>query len=414
MIRNIQQAEKFLQRLYAVSWQVTGKDVTLDRMWPILRLANDPQNRLKVIHIAGTSGKTSTAYFISSLLQQGGAKVGLTVSPHIQSVTERLQIDGNQVSEEYFCSRLNEFIAIVGENPDASYFEFMIAFILWVFDAEKVDYAVLETGLGGMYDCTNVCQRPDKVCVITDIGFDHQKVLGNKLTEIAAQKAGIIHSGNNVFYYQQSEEIINEINQRALSVGASLHQVSIKDNSVFVDNFAIYQKRNWQLAKSVYDFIASEDHNLSNLEPSSLLLSQVSVPGRMQRINYKGKTLILDGAHNEQKMKAFVDSFVTDFPNQKVPVVLAMKDDKDYEKAVVLLKQVASKVVVTSFNASQDINIRSVDPNHIAEVCARHQIPVMIETNLFNAIETGTKENEPVCIVTGSLYMLGDVLKYAA
>ncbi len=119
MIKNILQAEEYLQRLYTVSWQLTGKDVTLERMWPILRLAGDPQDKLKVIHVAGTSGKTSTSYFISSLLQQGGAKVGLTVSPHIQSITERLQINGKEVSEEYFCSRLNEFISIVDDKDKA-------------------------------------------------------------------------------------------------------------------------------------------------------------------------------------------------------------------------------------------------------------------------------------------------------
>ncbi len=196
-IRSIQEAEAALLPYVPLVAELTGKDTTLDRIVPLMKLLGDPQDKLKIIHLAGTSGKTSTAYYMSALLQATGKKVGLTVSPHIDTIAERVQIDGLPLPETEFCRELGIFLDIVefAEAPP-SYFELLYAFALWVFERQQVDYAVVETGMGGLYDATNVASRPDKVCVITDIGFDHTHILGKTLPEIAAQKVGIVHDHN--------------------------------------------------------------------------------------------------------------------------------------------------------------------------------------------------------------------------
>ena len=179
-IRTIKDAEKALFPYIPLVAQLTGKDTTLERVKPLASLAGHPENQLKVIHIAGTSGKTSTAYYMAALLRAAGKNVGLTVSPHIDSITERVQINGRPLPDEQFCSELEQFLKIVKTAPQApSFFELLYVFSLWVFARAKVDYAVVETGMGGLFDATNIVTRPDKICIITDIGLDHTHILGD-------------------------------------------------------------------------------------------------------------------------------------------------------------------------------------------------------------------------------------------
>lgn len=331
MINNIKEAERFLSKFIFKTAKVTGKDITLGRTLALLEKVGNPHTKLKVIHIAGTSGKTSTSYYISSLIKESGCTVGLTVSPHISSITERLQINGKQLTEKEFCDMLNDFIKVIGEDPDASYFEFLITFVLWVFDKEKVDYAVLETGLGGLHDATNVCDREDKVCVITDIGFDHQHILGDTIQEIASQKAGIIHEYNTVFMNAQSDEInqifINkcEIENAEISIFESYENTNYE--------MPIFQKRNWSLAKKVFDYLVERD-GLMIPDDIHLITSQKTVvPARMQIITKQDLTFVFDGAHNQQKMSAFIGSVTNCYPGEKANFILAIKEDKDYKKS---------------------------------------------------------------------------------
>ena len=159
MINNIEEANIFLSKFVNKTRLVTGKDISVNRTLKLLDKVGNPHQKMRVIHIAGTSGKTSTSYYIAELLGRAGLKVGLTVSPHIISVTERLQINGSPLSDKVFCNYLDEFIEEIGEDSDASYYEFLIVMMLWVFEKEAVDYAVIETGLGGIHDSTNVCTR---------------------------------------------------------------------------------------------------------------------------------------------------------------------------------------------------------------------------------------------------------------
>ena len=402
MINSLFDAEKYLSQFIAKTSKVTGRDVTIDRMWPLLELAGNPQDSLKVIHIAGTSGKTSTAYYCSALLTQTGKKVGLTVSPHVTKLTERLQINGAPVSDEDFCKLLNDFVPLLGTNFDASYFEFMIVFVLWSFVQLNVDYAVIETGLGGLHDGTNVFRRRDKICVITDIGYDHQHILGTSLHEIATQKAGIIQQSNEVFMYEQDSEIMEQILSRALSMSA---HVNLVESTNIPGNLPIYQKRNWKLAYETYSYICLCD-GLTAFAEVDLLETMIVVPGRMQEVDSSGTKFVLDGAHNVQKISALVSSFRDKYGSNRVPCILAMKEDKDFEECIPLLSKIVSRVYACEFTSVQDMPIQSVDSEELAAACRKSGLPTTTFSSIGEALKAVEKENEPVILVTGSFYLL--------
>lgn len=407
MIQTVSQATDYLAQFKAKTAQTTGKGITVGRMWPLLKLVDNPERKLKVIHIAGTSGKTSTGYFVASLLQQSGQKVGLTVSPHIRSVTERLQINGKPLEDDEFCRLLNIFAEIIGDDVDATYFEILIAFILWAFVELKVEYAVIETGLGGLHDGTNVCRRADKVCIITDIGLDHQLILGETLEEIALQKIGILHKGNIAFANNQPKEIQEVFREYSAEVGANFNVIESKTLDIPLPK---YQIRNWNLAYETYKYIANRD-NLGTITETQIANTFIGVPGRMHELEYCGTKFVLDGAHNVQKMTAFVDSFKAKYPGQKVTAILSIKEDKDYNQVVKILSEIIKKALCVGFEIKQDMPIKSINPVTISEVCATFGIESEVMSSINSAIDRIVECKESVVIVTGSLYILGSVLE---
>ena len=409
-IRNLREAEAALRPYVPLAKQLTGKDTTLDRIRPLMKLLGNPQDRLKVIHIAGTSGKTSTAYYMAALLAAGGQQVGLTVSPHVDNITERVQINGRPISEADFCEELGKFLNIiekVGLKP--SYFELLYAFVIWVLDKRKIGYAVVETGLGGLHDATNVVTRPDKVCVITDIGFDHKDLLGDTLSEIAAQKAGIIHERNHVFMYRQDKTVMTAVKERADRHQAPLHVVN-EPNEKQRNDLPAYQQRNWWLAYQVYEHLRKRD-NLPNLASQALAKTQqISIPGRMEIKHVKDKTLVMDGAHNAQKITTFIDSFRQLYPETKPAVLVALKDDKDYLDVAPLLAPLAARLIVTTFDTTQDLPVKSMDPGKLAEAfraAGAANVKVIVDSNA--ALRTLLAAPEKVCVIAGSFYLLGQI-----
>jgi len=198
--------------------------MSLDYIRSLLDYLGNPQERLRIIHIAGTSGKTSTAYYAAALLTAAGKKAGLTVSPHVDLLNERVQINMTPLPEALFVREMNEFMACVEQGGfTPTYFELLYAFAFWEFARQQVEYAVIETGVGGLLDNTNVVTRSDKVCVLTDIGFDHTSLLGTTLPEIARQKAGIIQLHNAVFCWRQSAEVLAVFRAVTRQKQADLH-----------------------------------------------------------------------------------------------------------------------------------------------------------------------------------------------
>ena len=416
IIRTIDEANAALLPFVPLVAQLTGKDTTLDRIRPLMALVGNPQDKTRIVHIAGTSGKTSTAYFIADFLRSAGKRTGLTVSPHVDSVTERVQVDGQPLAVDKFCAYLGEFLEIVKQAPEKpSYFELLCAFSFWVFDREQVDYAVIETGLGGLFDSTNIANRSDKLCVITDIGLDHMNVLGNTLREIAAQKIGIVHQHNPVMMYRQSDEV-NEVVQKWVSE----HEADLRLTSEAAERVACptgfaaampqFQQRNWLLAYAAYRFLQSRD-GLPELSAEQLQTTQaLQVPGRMDRRQVGGKLIIMDGAHNGQKMETFLHSFQHAYPGVRPAVLIALKEGKEPAAVAPLLASLASEIIVTTFNTSQDLPAKSIDPTELARIFVEAGIAnVSVEPDQRRAYDRLLAAPGEVAIITGSFYLLSQL-----
>lgn len=380
---------------------------SLDTMRELVNYLGNPQEKFRSIHIAGTSGKTSTAYYVSALLTASGQKTGLTVSPHVDELNERIQINSEPLNETVFCEAMTRFLSLIEVAPvKPSWFEVIVAFAYWQFAEQSVHYGVIEVGLGGLKDGTNVIKRSDKVCVITDIGYDHMKTLGKTLSEIAKQKAGIIHEGNKVFTYDQSEEVMAVLTSVAQEQKANLTTIPKLDNSHLV--MPDYQFRNWELAHQVYEYIAKRD-NLPTLSDETLEATrQTHVPGRMDIKQVKDKTIVMDGAHNGQKMQAFIESFHKLYPGVKPAVLLAMRTGKEYQSVMPILASFASRIVITTFETTQDLPIRSQPPSELAKFLDG-KLPVVSIEDQKVAYQELINGSEEVCVITGSFYLLGQI-----
>jgi dihydrofolate synthase/folylpolyglutamate synthase len=414
-ISSLQQAEQALLAFIPLVASYGKDGMTLDRLWPLLDLAGNPHQKLKVVHIAGTSGKTSTAYYCTALLAASGKKVGLTVSPHVDHINERIQVGGQLLPEAAFCSYLEQFLMIIktaAHKP--SYFELMIVMALWVFVQEGVDYAVVETGMGGLLDGSNVVTMANKVCVLTDIGFDHTHVLGNTLAKIAAQKAGIMHQGNVAFSYQQPVAVLAAFSSRAATVGAKLNVLSNDSLGLLPQGFTdlpLFQQRNWRLAFAATRYVVQRDHLTAPTTMQIEATLHTVVPARMQVVQAtQTLQVIMDGAHNQQKMKAFVSSFTDKYGDVKVPVLLALKDGKDYGEVLEQLLPITKNIMFTTFSTSQDLPAVSVDPQILADYCKHVKFyDYTIVTDHQQAYQKFIASNSGVAIVTGSFYLLSQI-----
>lgn len=409
-ISSFDEADQYLTRLY----RNARTEYTLDNMRQLMAYLGDPQDQFKAVHIAGTSGKTSTAYYLSALLTVAGQKTGLTVSPHVDEVNERVQINGQPLNEEVFCQALTDFLArITGCPVKPSWFEFMVAFAYWYFAREQVDYAVVETGLGGLKDGTNIINRPDKVCAITDIGYDHVNVLGGTLAEIAAQKIGIAQTGNQVFTYNQGPEITDVLSQYSMRQKAALEIIDereTKDLDQKAGRMPRYQLRNWRLADHVYNFLAERD-KLPRLTSQALRQTQeILIPGRMEIRQISNKTIVMDGAHNVQKITALVNTFQRQYPSEKPAVLIALKDGKEHEAVAALLAGITKHVIVTTFEATQDMPVHSMDAKLLAASLSAAGITnVEIIKDCRAALKALLAAPEATGLITGSFYLLSQI-----
>jgi dihydrofolate synthase / folylpolyglutamate synthase len=406
IITSFAEANHYLARFYDNS----RTKYTLDTMRRLMDYLGNPQNSYRVVHVAGTSGKTSTAYFAAALLTTAGYKTGLTVSPHVDELNERLQLNMVPLAEADFCRELTEFLQLIepsGIKP--SWFELMVALAYWYFAKVGVDYAVIEVGLGGLMDGTNVMNRADKVCVITDIGLDHVQILGNTLPRIAAQKAGIIGLHNEVFVQRQDPAVLNVIQAAAADKKAQLRIMEPQTEHA-PKLLPAFQQRNFQLAEQAVDFVLRRDKSQALSPEQRTQASAVYIPGRMELVHLGDKQLILDGAHNEQKMGAFVRSFEQRYQGIKPAVLVALKEGKDYEAVVPLLAPLASRIIVSTFAGLQDLPTAAMDPVVLAEAFRAHgMMAVAVIADPHAAYEALIAGPEAVLIVTGSFYLLHQI-----
>lgn len=438
MIKTFPQAISYLRRAVPNSKNRFPGFLGLDRQFEILRLLDSPQNKIKAIHIAGTSGKSSTAFYLSSLLKDQDFNVGLTLSPHLLDIRERFQINNKLISKKEFIYYLNQIIPVIEKVKKTkfgkpTFFEILIALAFFIFYQKKVDYAVVETGLGGLMDGTNTISSPDKVSVFTRIGLDHTKILGSTITSIASQKAGIIHPYNPVFSIKQKPSVkklldtfakknktevtyikpkVNfkniETENLSLSFDFSFQKLLIPD--LKIKTIALYQIENSSLALSVINFLAIRDNFNLDIKKIKKSLNNSKFYGRADIYQYKNKTLILDGAHNPQKMIAFIKSLKKFFPNQKFTFILSFKSRRDFSQMIKMIIPLASHIIITNFLVtSQDMIHSSQSQQSLIRIFKKLNFSNFSTiSKQSNALKKAIQLKDNI-IITGSLYLLGEI-----
>lgn len=402
IVKNMNDVDLALARFIRV---VPKLPYRLDEIKALLTYLDNPQDKIRVIHVAGTSGKTSTAYYGAVLLRGAGKTVGLSVSPHIYDVRERTQVNGQLLDEQEYCELLGRFLVMVQDSGiDVTYFELLVAFSFWVWVQKGIEWAVVEVGLGGLLDGTNVVTRADKISVITDIGYDHQEVLGDTLAEIAAQKAGIILPTSYVFVHEQPEEVMSVFRNVAHTQGAILNVVE----ETTVENgerLPLFQQRNLSLA------FAAVTYGLG-MEPPLEQALEFRVPGRMEELLYNGKRVFLDGSHNAQKIGALVEAFRQQYPELRPLLVVSFGKNREpyIEEGLGLLRELGDRLVATSFDNQQDTRHESLPPERI--VATAQQLgfrEIQVVPGVLTALEHATNSDAPAILVVGSFYALSEI-----
>jgi len=406
-IQNLSHAQTLLDAFIPTSKSMR---YTLDRMQSLMAYLGNPQDKLKVVHIAGTSGKTSSSYYAAALLVKSGFRVGLSVSPHIDSITERAQINLESLPEALYCKELGIFLDLVQKSAvHPSYFEVLVAFSYWLFARHNVDYAVMEVGLGGLLDATNVAHREDKICIITDIGLDHTEILGTTLPEIAAQKAGIIQHGNSVFVHTQAPEVMAVIDEKAKREHATYEMVGVDElleSSAVFTALPTFQQRNVSLVYGALKPIFIQ------MNPSAVEEAlRVQVPARMEERNVADKVVVLDGSHNEQKLTALVSAMNKQYAGISIVLLVSFGENKatSLERNLKTLREISDHIIVTKFSLGQD-EIRSpIKPRIICDVADDLGFESEIIADPREAFAYALAQQEKLVLVTGSFYLLNHI-----
>ena len=370
---------------------------TLDNMCALMDHIGSPQEKIRVVHVAGTSGKTSTSYYAAALLRAAGLQVGLSVSPHVDQINERLQINGQPLSEAEFCQVLTEFLNAIKDAPvKPSYFELLTAMAFWEYARRGVDAAVMEVGLGGLLDATNVISRRDKICLITDIGLDHTEILGDTLVEIAQQKAGIIQPGNQVFAFAQGPEVMSVL--RAHGV----HELSDNDNAL-LPQLPHFQQRNLGLARAGAEAVLGRGVTDKELA----LAATTVVPARLEKIAHKDKIVLVDGSHNAQKMAAMLDGLQQLYPDQKPSALVAFVagHNQRWQEAITTLLPHIDQLIITEFYSEKDYPKHSVQAQTVADFAGRGLVVPEPEKALDKLLQMPGQ----IVLVTGSFYLLNHI-----
>jgi dihydrofolate synthase/folylpolyglutamate synthase len=347
----------------------------LDRITDLLDLLGSPQRSFPSIHLTGTNGKTTTARMIDALLREFGIRTGRYTSPHLQSVTERIALDGAPIPAERFAEVYDEiapFVEIVdGRHPDrVTFFELLTAMAFAAFADTPVDAAVVEVGLGGKWDATNVVNAP--VVVVTSVGLDHVGILGETVGEIAAEKAGIIHPGATVISAGQTLEAATVLTERVAQAGARIAREGIDFgvrsrsiavggqaldltglggdyDDVFLPLYGAHQATNAACALAAVEafFGAGAERGTIDVEVVRAAFAEVESPGRLEVVR-RGPTVLLDGAHNPAGAAALVSAVEEAFTFERLVGVVAVLGDKDVVGVLEQLELVVDEVVVTT------------------------------------------------------------------
>lgn len=411
---------------YIINRGSTGGKHTLDKIRLLLTGFDNPQDKIKVIHIAGTNGKGSTANMIANTLSRKN-KVGLFTSPYMTKINEAISINGVNISDEDFMNIIDRLKDPIDELDKKgyhnSYFEVLTAIMYIYFNEQNVDVAIIEVGLGGSLDSTNIIKNP-LAAVITTISKDHIQILGNSLVEIANNKAGIIKNNSQVFLYPKEGEVRKVFYDKTEETSSQIHtfskdEIDIKKNGPDLNEFSFrsykniktklignHQIYNAATALMVIDFF-KDKFNLTDEDIYNGLLESKN-PGRLQLISTNPRILV-DGSHNKEAIDALVIS-IKNYNYDKLIVGFSILEDKDYTYVIDKLTSIADEIVVTEITE----NPRAFELDKLYSL-VKSKLPntISIKNNMeaFEYTKNTANENDLV-VWCGSLYLIGDILKY--
>jgi len=403
----------------------------LDRMEKLLSRLGNPHKKIATVHIAGTKGKGSTATMLAKMLEANDYTVGLYTSPHVVDLHERIVVNSKMISDSEMLGLLNRIYAPVeriAQNGAPTFFEIMTALAFMYFLDKKVDIAVIETGLGGRLDSTNVIQP--KVVGITSLSIDHQSQLGNTISSIAKEKAGVFKRGVPIVTVQQDLEAMRVLKSQAAAVKAPL-SVAGKDidfsyrfetsrehgphtriclttkTSKFehlrVPLYGKHQAINCGLALAMLDKLKSSGYKIDN-EKATQGLNKVSLPGRMEMI-CDDPRIMIDAAHNAASIQALMQAIGQNVPYDSMVVIFGCNNDKDVAGMLDKLQYGADKVIFTRSNS-----VKAMSPEDLAdmytEICSK-MCQTAPSLNEALALARSAVGKEDLICITGSFYLIG-------
>ncbi len=415
----------------------------MQKIRDLMDVLGSPQRAYPAIHLTGTNGKTSTARMIDSLLRAHGLHTGRYTSPHLETVRERISLDGEPISEEQMVTTYQE-VAPLADLIDArnaeplTYFDMTTAMAYASFADAPVDVAVVEVGLGGEEDATNVIEAG--VCVLTPIGLDHTEWLGDTIEDIAWAKSGIIHKGATVITALQTEEAMRPILERTAEMGATLaregSEFGVVERTqavggqvltlqglggvyeeVFLPLFGAHQAQNAATALAAVEaFLGAGKEKQLAVEVVREGFAQVDSPGRLERVR-SAPTILLDSAHNPHGMTATVAALNDEFAFRHLVAVVAMLGDKDVSGLLELLEPAAARIVVTRNSSPRSMPVEelaelAIDIFGEDRVTVAQNMPDAISEAVVIAEEDTSGELSGVAVlITGSVFTVADARK---
>ena len=408
-----------LEYIDGVRWY--GSRPGLERISELLERLGRPQDSLKFIHIAGTNGKGSCAAMTASVMKAAGYRTGLFTSPYLYRFNERMQINGLPIDDEVLAELVTEVRPLADAMSDhPTEFELMTAVALLWYARERCDLVVLEVGLGGRLDATNVIAAPE-AAVIMNIGLDHTAILGDTVEQIAAEKAGIIKPGCDVVLYQQRESVESVVEARCAALRARLHKTDFSqivpefdslEGQVFtykglpcaIPLLGAHQRKNAAVVLELTDVLRAKGWVI---EADALEhgLYSVSWPARFEVIRDE-PAFVVDGGHNPQCAETVSENLKTYFPGRKHVLLIGVLADKDYSAMTEILNPQADSYVCVTPDSE-----RALPAKDLAEHLAQYGKPVTVCSSIPDGVEEAVRQadrNGMVCAV-GSLYMAGSV-----
>ena len=415
MLKQRQSAEisPILDKLFSL--QRLGIKVGLDHTIQLLNRCGNPHNKLKTIHIAGTNGKGSTAAILQSILRTAGLKVGLYTSPHLVSFNERIRVNGSPISNDFIIDFMKKFNDDINEI-ESTFFETTTVLSLCNFNFKKVDVAIIETGLGGRLDSTNVLNP--NLSIITSIDIDHQNILGNTIEEIANEKAGIIKKNTPLITFKQPKKILDILRNRAKMLNAKI-EIVVDPQKIVVDNFST----KFVINNKTFSIPLIGEHQAYNaalaIRSSNIFMGPLSYqmikdgvkntvwPGRFQLLNNKLK-IFYDVAHNSAGINTIRSTLNSLNALEKIGLII-LKEDKDVDQISNSLKGLFDELIISTVPNAQLMSIDELNKslNRCNIICK----PIDPIEKAFNYI-LDKAEKGAVTIIFGSHYAARSIYKF--